>query len=95
MRKKDFYKVMAEKHSDIRRERVAVLCDRIFDALEDTLKKDGRVEIRGFGVFYCSHRSSRLLHDPSTGDLLEIPARRIPRFKAGKALARKIAAGGG
>jgi DNA-binding protein HU-beta len=54
------------------------------------LKKGDRVTLVGFGTFSVSHRAARTGRNPQTGDALKIKARKVPRFKAGKAFSTKI-----
>lgn len=58
----------------------------IIDALSNTLSKGDRVEIRGFGSFALNYRPPRLGRNPKTGDRVDVPAKYIPHFKAGKEL---------
>jgi DNA-binding protein HU-beta len=50
------------------------------------LKKGDSVTLVGFGTFSVSKRSAREGRNPQTGATIKIPARKVPRFKAGKAL---------
>ena len=45
-----------------------------------------RIEIRGFGSFGVKHRRARQGRNPKTGELVEVEAKRIPFFRAGKEL---------
>lgn len=62
----------------------------IFDKISSTLSQDGRVELRGFGTFSTRQRKPVVGRNPSTGERIHIPARRLPHFKAGKPLREKI-----
>lgn len=50
------------------------------------LKKDGKVQLVGFGTFEVSKRAKREGRNPQTGETMVIPACKAPKFKAGKAL---------
>src|SRR5258706_12493288 len=54
-------------------------------AIMDALQADDTVELRGFGRFQLRHRPARAGRNPRTGDTLEIPAKAVPTFTAGKA----------
>lgn len=54
------------------------------DVILKEVKSGGRVSIVGFGAFYQAVRKSRVGRNPQTGDVVEIAASRVPRFKAGK-----------
>ena len=56
------------------------------DVVADELKKDGKVQLVGFGTFEVSQRAAREGRNPQTGETMPIPASKAPRFKAGKAL---------
>ena len=63
---------------------------RALDALVDTitgaLKSGDGVSLVGFGVFSVSERAARVGRNPRTGESIEIPPARAPKFKAGKGL---------
>jgi DNA-binding protein HU-beta len=52
----------------------------------DSLKKGKSVVLTGFGTFSVMKRKSRVGINPATGKKMTIPARKAPKFKAGKAL---------
>ena len=56
------------------------------DVVADELKKDGKVQLVGFGTFEVSERAAREGRNPQTGKTMKIEACKAPRFKAGKAL---------
>lgn len=61
--------------------------DSFLNSVVKTLKKGGRVSLVGFGTFSTSKRNARMGRNPKTGEALEIKAKRVARFKAGKELA--------
>ncbi len=58
----------------------------LLDAMTDTLARGGRIEIRGFGSFALNYRPPRLGRNPKSGESVEVPAKFVPHFKAGKEL---------
>ena len=60
--------------------------DSLLRGIRTTLKRDGTVNLAGFGTFTVEVRAARKGRNPKTGEPLEIPATRVPRFRAGKAL---------
>ena len=56
------------------------------NAITDALKEGDKVQLVGFGVFDVKERSARMGRNPKTKEPIEIPASKIPQFKAGKAL---------
>ncbi|MFH1461577.1 MAG: HU family DNA-binding protein [bacterium] len=55
-------------------------------AVEKTLKKNLTVVLTGFGTFTTIKRKARTGVNPSTGKKMNIPAKRVPKFKPGKNL---------
>jgi len=62
----------------------AVKCT--FDAISRSLKKGSSVTLIGFGTFSVYNRKARKGKNPRTGETLKIAAKKVPKFKAGKAL---------
>ena len=56
------------------------------DTITGALVQGDRVQLIGFGTFETKNRETRMGHKPPNGEAVEIPAARLPRFKAGKAL---------
>ncbi len=65
--------------------------DSFTNTVVATLKKGDRVTLVGFGTFSVSQRSARNGRNPQTGAVIKIKARKVPKFKAGKDFATKIA----
>ncbi len=57
----------------------------VIDAIVETVAKDEKVQLVGFGTFELRHRSERTGRDPRTNSPLVIPASTVPAFKVGKA----------
>ena len=60
--------------------------DTIFDAMKQALKRDDRIELRGFGVFSVKPRKTGIGRNPRTGSEVSIPPGKAVRFKPGKDL---------
>lgn len=58
----------------------------LFDAMASEMAKGGTVDIAGFGKFEGAMRNAREARNPRTGETVKVPAQRVPKFKAGKAL---------
>ena len=56
------------------------------DAITASLVKGEKVQISGFGTFEIKDREARVGRNPHTRESIEIPATRVPTFKASKAL---------
>ena len=62
----------------------------ILGALNSALGAGSRIEIRGFGSFTVTEHAPRLGRNPKSGDSVLIPARRVLKFKPGKALRESV-----
>ena len=62
----------------------------IFDGFTDTLKKGGRIEIRGFGSFSVREYDSYTGRNPKTGKTLKVGSKKLPFFKVGKELKARV-----
>lgn len=62
----------------------------ILDAVSEALVRGQRIEIRGFGSFSVNHREPRLGRNPRSGAAVQIPEKRVPHFKPGKALREAV-----
>jgi DNA-binding protein HU-beta len=60
--------------------------DGVLEAVARSLRKGERVTLVDFGTFLVTRRRARPGHNPRTGQAMRIPARKWPRFAAGKAL---------
>ena len=60
--------------------------DGMFDAIIATMKKGGEVSIAGFGIFSVKKRAARTARNPRTGESISVPAMKVPKFRAAKAL---------
>lgn len=60
--------------------------DAVLDNITKALTKGEEVRFTGFGVFKVSERKARAGRNPRTGEKIQIAARTVPSFKAGKAL---------
>ena len=56
------------------------------DAISGALKEGEKVQLVGFGSFETKKRAARTGRNPKTKEAIEIPASKVPVFKAGKAL---------
>lgn len=54
------------------------------EAVVEALKEGDKVQLMGFGTFEIKERAARTGRKPSTGETIEIPAKKSPVFKAGK-----------
>ena len=90
MNKSDLVQMVANKMPNLAIKDVELIVNTIFDSMTDSLAKDQRIEIRGFGSFEVRKRSPRLGRNPKTGEKVEVSLRRVPFFKVGKELKEKV-----
>ena len=62
----------------------------LLDAISGALSKGDKVTLVGFGTFSTSKRSARQGRNPQTGAAINIPARKVARFKPGSKLADAV-----
>ena len=62
----------------------------ILDAMSEALVRGDRIEIRGFGSFALNYRPPRLGRNPKSGEKVDVPAKWVPHFKAGKELRERV-----
>jgi DNA-binding protein HU-beta len=62
----------------------------VIDAITDALVAGDKVQLIGFGTFEVRDRAARTGKNPRTGEVIAIPATKVPVFKAGKALKEAV-----
>jgi integration host factor subunit beta len=62
----------------------------ILDAMTAALAQGSRIEIRGFGSFALNYRPPRIGRNPKSGERVQVPAKYVPHFKAGKELRERV-----
>ncbi len=60
--------------------------DTMVDSIINTLKKGEEVSIAGLGIFSTKTRAARSARNPRTGEAVQVPEMRVPKFRAAKAL---------
>lgn len=85
MLKKDLVDGVA-KAAGLTKKQAAEAIDGVFEAITKSLKGGDAVLLTGFGKFDVRHRDSRPGINPKTLEKIQLPARTVPVFKAGKAL---------
>lgn len=61
-----------------------------FDLILDILSRQGRVELRNFGVFEVVHRKSCVKRNPKNGEVVHVPSRYKVKFKPSKQMIQRI-----
>jgi len=71
---------------DITRKQADIAVKTIFDSIVGSLQNGEKVELRGFGSFTVRERVTRIARNPKTGEIVNVPAKKVPFFRAGKDL---------
>ena len=75
---------------EMTRKESEVIVEAIFDSIVRSLRGGDKIEIRGFGSFGLNFRPPRTGRNPKSGDKVQVPAKYVPHFKAGKELRERV-----
>ncbi|HPK30799.1 integration host factor subunit beta [Ottowia sp.] len=90
MTRSDLVELLAEHFGQLTHRDADAAVKTLLDAMSDALVRGHRIEIRGFGSFSINRRPPRVGRNPRTGERVDIPERRVPHFKPGKALREAV-----
>ena len=90
MNRSDIVELLAERFAQLTQHDVDSAVTTILDAMNGALVQGHRIELRGFGSFSVIYRAPRLGRNPRSGAPVEIPEKRVPHFKPGKALRENV-----
>lgn len=85
MNKSELVQQIADR-TDLSKAQATAALNAMIDAIAEALGKGETVSLVGFGTFKVSERAKRAGRNPQTGETLVVPAAKVPRFSAGKAL---------
>ena len=85
MNKTELISVVAEK-SGITKKDAERVVNATFETIAAELKKGEKVQLSGFGIFEVKAREARVGRNPHTKEAIQIPASKVPAFKASKTL---------
>lgn len=86
MTKTDLVSALHEKHRHLSKGQIAHLLQDVLDEIASALSKGERVDFRRFGAFLTKERKARVGRAPRTGDAINIPSCRLPKFRPGSGL---------
>jgi integration host factor subunit beta len=89
MTKSDLIDVLSTKEN-LTEKNASEIVSMIFDGFTDTLKKGGRIELRGFGSFCVRKYGAYTGRNPKTGAKTQVESKRLPFFKVGKELKERV-----
>lgn len=64
--------------------------DTLINTIVSTLKNGDEVSVAGLGIFSAKMRAARTARNPRTGEPIQVPAMRVPKFRAAKALKEAV-----
>ncbi len=90
MTKADIIEAVYDKLGGYSKREAAELVEHVFDTLKDTLAKQEKVKISGFGNFVVREKKARMGRNPQTRQPIEISARRVLTFKPSQVLKSQL-----
>ena len=90
MNKAELIAITAEKTGMSKKDTELVITTAL-DVITEALAEQEKVQLVGFGAFEVKRRAARLGRNPKTKEAIEIPATKVPVFKAGKLLKDNVA----
>jgi len=82
--------VMSKAGLETKRQAEAVV-DAVFETITKAMSQGEDVAVTGFGTFRVRKRAAKVGVNPRTGEKVNIPAKTVPKFSAGKALKEAVA----
>ena len=89
MNKSDLITALSDKEKLTAKDAMSII-NLIFNGFTDTLKKGGRIEIRGFGSFSVRGYGPYLGKNPKSGERVRVGSKKLPYFKVGKELKDRL-----
>lgn len=85
MKKQDLINMVAEMTGGTKTQADDIV-NGLFDTIAQEMAKGNSVDIAGFGKFEGKMRNARTARNPRTGEAVEVPAQKVPKFRAAKGL---------
>ena len=82
MNKSELINAMAEK-ANLTKVQAKAALEAFLESAEGALKKNDKISLIGFGTFSVADRKARVGHNPANGKKINIPAKKVVKFKAG------------
>ncbi|UYY98641.1 HU family DNA-binding protein [Peribacillus frigoritolerans] len=89
MNKTELVKAVSTQ-AELTQKDAAKAVDALFETIANTLAKEEKIQLIGFGTFEVRDRAARTGRNPQTGEEIQIAASKVPAFKAGKELKEAI-----
>ena len=91
MTRSDLIAALSSRFPSLMAKDADVAVKEIIDAIGTALAQGNRVEVRGFGSFGTIYRPPRTGRNPKSGEVVSVPAKYVPHFKAGKEMRERVA----
>lgn len=78
------------KAENLTMKNAASVVDIVFGSMSESLIRNDRVEIRGFGSFKVKRYNSYQGRNPKTGEIIQVEEKKLPYFKVGKELKERV-----
>src|ERR1700722_19340537 len=91
MTKSELVRVLAEDF-ELPRRQVNDLVEGLLDKITEVLKSGDKVALTPFGQFRIRDRAARIARNPQTGEPVNVPAKRVLKFTAGRTLKEAVGA---
>ena len=88
--KSKLLKQLAQNYPNFLKKDLEKFSNIILDEIRQTLKRNERVELRGFGVFSTKIQKARISRNPKTGEKVNTPQKKTIHFKMAKDLFKKL-----
>ena len=90
MTKSELINKLSEKFPNLLTTDCELAVKMILQEMSKSMANGSRIEVRGFGSFALNHRPARVGRNPKSGEKVNVPAKYVPHFKAGKELRERV-----
>ena len=88
--KSKIIKQLSSNYPNFLNKNLSKLVDIIISNMENSLSRNERVELRGFGVFDVKKRKARIARNPKNGAAVAVPEKNVPYFRMGKGMKDRL-----
>ena len=88
--KSELLKQISDSYPNFLKKDLEKFLDIFFDEIKNALKKNERVELRGFGIWSTNIQKARISRNPKTGEKVQTPEKKTIHFKIAKEMFKKL-----